>query len=75
MNNMASACIKKQDYKAAADWCNKAITVDEKVGACYINRGIARQMLKDEEGACADWKQAAKLGMAMGKNYSDGLCD
>jgi hypothetical protein len=32
-------------------------------------------MLKDEEGACADWKKAAALGMAVGKNYSSGLCD
>lgn len=75
MNNLASAYIKKQDFKSAEDWCTKALIVDENAGAVYVNRGIARQMLKDEAGACADWKQAAKLGMNEGKNYSSGLCD
>lgn len=75
MNNMASACIKKKDFTKAAEWCNKALVIDEDATACYINRGIAKQMLKDEDGACADWKQAAKLGMALGKSYSAGLCD
>ncbi len=75
MNNIASAYIKKQDYKAAEEWCTKAIFLDEKAGACYLNRGIAKQMLKDEAGACADWKKAAELGMEIGKSYSSGLCD
>ncbi|MHB8260417.1 MAG: tetratricopeptide repeat protein [Bacteroidia bacterium] len=75
MNNLASAYIKKKEYKTAADWCTKALFIDENAGVCYINRGIARQMLKDEEGACADWKQAAKLGVEIGKNFSSGLCD
>ncbi|MBS1646628.1 MAG: tetratricopeptide repeat protein [Bacteroidetes bacterium] len=75
MNNMAAAYIKKQDYKAASDWCNKALIVDENVGAIYVNRGITKQMQKDEEGACADWKKAASLGAATGKNYAAGLCD
>ena len=75
MNNMASVFIKKKEYKTAVEWCNKAVLLDEKAGAAYLNRGIAKQMLKDEEGACADWKKAAELGFAMGKNYSSGLCD
>jgi|ERR1700757_4354367 len=75
MNNLASAYIKKQDFKSAESWCTKALFIDENAAAVYINRGIARQMLKDESGACSDWKQAAKLGMAVGKNYSSGLCD
>ena len=75
MNNMASAYIKKQEYKTAEEWCTKALFLDEKAGACYLNRGIAKQMLKDEEGACADWKKAAELGIPVGKNYSSGLCD
>ena len=75
MNNIASAYIKKQDYKTAEEWCTKALFLDEKSGACYLNRGIAKQMLKDEAGACADWKKAAELGIPVGKNYSSGLCD
>lgn len=75
LNNMASAYIKKKDYKSAVEWSNKAITLDSKSGNSYINRGIAKQMLKDEEGACADWKKAAELGVALGRGYSSGLCD
>lgn len=75
MNNMASAYIKKKDYKAAMDWCNKAIQANSASGASYVNRGIARQMLHDEEGACADWKKAAELGVSVGRSYSAGLCD
>jgi Tfp pilus assembly protein PilF len=75
MNNMASVYIKKKDYKSAVDWANKAIQADAKCGAAYLNRGIAKQMLKDEDGACTDWKKASELGVAEGKNYSAGLCD
>ena len=75
MNNMASAYIKKKDYKSATEWANKAIQADAKLAAAYVNRGIAKQMLKDEEGACADWKKAAEYGTAEGKRYTSGFCD
>ena len=69
------AYIKKKDYKAATEWANKAIQADAKLGAAYVNRGIAKQMLKDEDGACADWKKAAEYGIAEGKRYKSGFCD
>ena len=75
MNNMASVYIKKKDYKAASDWATRAIQADAKCGAAYLNRGIAKQMLRDIDGSCADWKKAAEYGVAEGKNYSYGLCD
>ena len=75
INNMASVYIKKKDYKAATEWANKAIQADAKLGAAYVNRGIAKQMLKDEDGACADWKKAAEFGAAEGKRYTSGFCD
>jgi hypothetical protein len=51
------------------------LQVDAKLGAAYLNRGIAKQMLKDEDGACADWKKASELGTSEGKHYSSGFCD
>jgi tetratricopeptide (TPR) repeat protein len=75
VNNMSSAYIKKKDYKAATEWANKALLIDGKLGSAYLNRGIAKQMLKDEDGACADWKKAAQFGITEGKRYSAGFCD
>jgi tetratricopeptide (TPR) repeat protein len=75
INNIASVYIKKKEYKAAADWADKAIKLDATLGSAYLNRGIAKQMLKDEDGACADWKKAAEYGVSEGKSYSAGLCD
>jgi tetratricopeptide (TPR) repeat protein len=75
INNIASVYIKKKEYKAAADWADKAIQLDATLGSAYLNRGIAKQMLKDEDGACADWKKAAEFGVSEGKTYSAGLCD
>ena len=72
---MASAYIKKKDYKAAVEWANKAIQTDSKMGAAFVNRGIAKQLLKDENGACEDWKKAKDLGVSEGKSFSSGLCD
>jgi hypothetical protein len=32
-------------------------------------------MLRDEDGACADWKKAAEYGAIEGKRYTSGFCD
>jgi hypothetical protein len=32
-------------------------------------------MLKDEEGACADWKKSVEYGSVEGKRFSSGFCD
>ena len=35
-----------------------------------MNRGIAKELLRDDAGACADWKKAIELGVQTAANYS-----
>ena len=35
----------------------------------FFNRGIAKEMLKDLEGACADWEDAFFLGSENAEKY------
>ncbi|MBL7893213.1 MAG: hypothetical protein JNL63_11330, partial [Bacteroidia bacterium] len=50
-----------------------AIKFNDKYGYAYLNRGIAKEMLRDET-ACKDWETAGKLGVEIGKNYAS-TCD
>jgi tetratricopeptide (TPR) repeat protein len=73
-NNLASIAIKQQDFKKAKDLTARAIGIDAKLGAAYYNRGVARQMLREEEGCCADWKKAYQLGISAAKSYYSSTC-
>ena len=33
----------------------------------YLNRAISKQMHRDEEGACADWEEANRLGIQLAR--------
>ena len=35
-----------------------------------MNRGHAREMLRDAPGACQDWQKAAELGLETGSSYA-----
>jgi Flp pilus assembly protein TadD len=61
------------DYKGSLEDCSKAIELEPINGYAYLNRGIAKEMLRDDAGACADWHKAAELGAETAKNYS-GSC-
>lgn len=74
-NNLASIAIKSKDYKKAKDLAGKAIDLDAKNGPAYYNRGIARQMLREEEASCADWKKAVELGVENAKLFVSTNCD
>jgi Flp pilus assembly protein TadD len=41
----------------------RAIELDPKNGPAYYNRGIASQMLREEDNSCNDWKKALELGV------------
>jgi tetratricopeptide (TPR) repeat protein len=73
-NNLSSIALKSNDYKKARDLASRAISLDGKNGAAYYNRGIARQMLREEEGCCADWKKALELGVSGAKNFINATC-
>ena len=48
--------------------------MDPENAAAYVNRGMAKEMLRDLNGACDDWKKARELGSETGKNYFSGNC-
>jgi len=56
-------------------YCNKAILLDEKYAAAYLNRGIAREMLRKDDEACSDWNKAASLGLKNGKSFAQQTCN
>ena len=41
---------------------DRAIRINHKYTDAYRNRGIVRHYLKDEPGACRDWRQASSYG-------------
>ncbi len=74
-NNLSSVAIKMQDYIKAKELANKAIQLNEKNGPAYYNRGIARQMLREEEGSCEDWKKALNLGVSSAQTFLNTDCN
>lgn len=73
-NGLASVYIKQRDYQKAKDMATKAIQNNGKNGPAYYNRGIARQMLREDEGSCADWKKALELGVMAAKSFINSDC-
>jgi len=37
-----------------------------------MNRGNSKEMLRDEAGACSDWKKAADLGVKNAQTFISG---
>ena len=54
--------MKQKNYLKAEDYFTKAIEVAPEGSDLYYNRGLIRQRLGDETGACEDWKIAVSLG-------------
>lgn len=73
-NGMASVYIKTKEYQKAKDLATKAIIANAKNGPAYYNRGIARQMLREEDGCCDDWKKAFDLGVGAAKSFINADC-
>ncbi len=73
-NNLASIAIKNKDYKSAVELAGRAIELDVNNGAAYYNRGVANQMLKQDEASCADWKKAFQLGINIAKTVYYSTC-
>lgn len=73
-SNLSGVYFRKKDYKKAEDLATKAIELDPNYAAAYVNRGMAREMSRDLEGACSDWKKAKDLGSKEGKSYYSGNC-
>lgn len=74
-NNLSSIAIRNKDYKKARELADRAISFDPQNGPAYYNRGIARQMLREEEACCEDWKKAAGLGVTGAKSFISASCN
>ena len=61
---LARASLKTKDYLGAIADYTKAIEISPRFARAYANRGVDRESLNDLEGACADWKKAANLGLS-----------
>ena len=73
-NNLASIAIKEKDFKKAKELTSKAIQLNAKNGPAYYNRGIALQMLHEEDACCADWKKAVELGVENAQTFINVSC-
>ena len=51
------------DFKAAEKDYSKALMIDSKLVAAYLNRAVVREKLDDWEGAMADCSSAIRLNM------------
>ena len=64
-----------KDYKGAVKDCDKAILLSDSYAAAYLNRGIAQEMLRQQDKACEDWNKAASLGLQNGKSFVQQSCN
>lgn len=61
-NDRASHLIRTENFKDALTDLDKALELKPDFSKAYYNRGIVKEMLRDEEGACLDWEYAFFLG-------------
>jgi len=40
-----------------------------------LNRGIAKEMRREQDDACADWNKASELGVGNAKTYIQQSCN
>ena len=63
-----------KDYQGAISDFSKSLEIDPKYGGAYLNRGITRELAKDLQGACDDWRKAADLGMEIAAEWVREQC-
>jgi tetratricopeptide (TPR) repeat protein len=69
INNRA-ACLSKQTANAEAIILfDEIIKSDTSFGRAYLNRGLARELTGNLDGACSDWKKASELGVKDAEKY------
>ena len=59
--NRAAIYHLREQYGAALADLNKACELDKLNPSILLNRGITKEMLRDEDGACEDWSKAGRF--------------
>lgn len=68
----AAVLIDLEEYVAAIEKCDAALKINPNLMEAYFNRGIAKEMTRDLEGACLDWQRAFVLGSQRAIEYLNG---
>ncbi|MEZ4937546.1 MAG: tetratricopeptide repeat protein [Crocinitomicaceae bacterium] len=75
-NDRASHFIRIENFKDALSDLDIAIEIQPDFSKAYYNRGIAKEMMRDEEGACLDWEYAFFLGYVKAEELlNDPICN
>lgn len=73
--NMARVYLETSNYESAEEILSELrLEPIDFVSDVYYYRGEARYKMKDEEGACKDWKEAASEGDLDAKESYDAVC-
>ncbi|WP_066759688.1 tetratricopeptide repeat protein [Crocinitomix algicola] len=68
--------IDMEEYEKAVEKCNQVIDLSPENSEAYFNRGIANEMLRNLEQACADWEEAFLLGSQRAVEYlNSSICN
>jgi tetratricopeptide (TPR) repeat protein len=68
--NKGVNCFNTKRFNDAINCFNRALLLNQNDNEIYYNRGLAKSMLGDKDGACADIITAAKLGNFDAKRVS-----
>ena len=55
-------------------FCKQSNRVNPNYTYAFYNRAIAKEMLRDLDGACSDWKKAHELGLDAASTYFNSTC-
>ncbi|GHT11829.1 hypothetical protein AGMMS4956_05470 [Bacteroidia bacterium] len=73
-NNAGNLYYLQKNYTEALAQYNKAIELKASFGTAYLNRGMVKEMLHDDDGACEDWAKASKLDVEAANGYISKQC-
>ena len=73
-SNISGIYFQKEEYQKALEYANKAIQINNRNASAFVNRGLAREMLRNMNGACEDWRKAKELGAELGRKYYSENC-
>ena len=62
------------NYQGTTVDYNKVIAINPQYASAYLNRGIARELVDDHDGACRDWRKAADLGLTQPAEWVKKQC-